>query len=108
MNLELAETILLSIKDTKQKESMQALLDLAIRYANIRARWAVISREEQMEMNQSRTIAHNALINGCNILSENMAQNGESNAWRNILGNDRKIIGDFACYVSCLLGIATR
>lgn len=34
-----------------------------------------------------------------------MANNGEDITWRKTLGDDRKIIGDFACYVHCILGI---
>jgi len=37
-----------------------------------------------------------------------MGKAGEDNSWRMKLGDDRKDLGDFACYLHCLLGILSR
>ncbi len=37
-----------------------------------------------------------------------MAKAGEDVAWRTVLGEDRKNIGDFACYLHCILGLRSR
>ena len=37
-----------------------------------------------------------------------MARVGEDNAWRESLGEERKNIGDFACYVHCFVSLAGR
>ncbi|MCU7494941.1 MAG: DUF3232 domain-containing protein [Ignavibacteria bacterium] len=106
MSLETAEKIFALLKETQHKRLKQDLLEAAIKYANIRAQWAVIPREERAEMSRTRTIAHDAFIDSCNILSRNMQKSGENGAWRNLLGNDRIVIGDFACYIHCILGIS--
>jgi hypothetical protein len=59
-------------------------------------------------MDPSRTTAHNAFIDECNILSRAMAAAGESNGWRAEIGTDRKEIGDFACLLHAVIGIRAR
>ena len=80
----------------------------AVRYAGIRAKWCLESADGRRGMDTERTRAHDAFIDSCNILSRNQAKNGEDNTWRAKLGDDRKVIGDFACYVHCILGIGAR
>jgi hypothetical protein len=80
----------------------------ALDYARIRAEWVVSSREQRLEMDQRRRLAHNAFIDACIILSRNMGSNGGDNSWRAELGDDRKNIGDFACYIHCFLGMEAR
>lgn len=58
-----------------------------------------------MELEEERTIAHNAFISSCDILSRNMIQSGEDNRWRSQIGSDRKDIGDFACLLHALMEI---
>jgi hypothetical protein len=62
----------------------------ALDYAHIRATWAFLSTEERLEKDRGRTLAHNAFIDACNILSRNMAKAGEDNAWRALLTDERK------------------
>ncbi len=89
-------------------ELSRTVANAAVRYARIRTDWRLSDPDSRLEMNASRTAAHNALIDACNILSRNMAQHGESIAWRKRLGDDRKVIGDFACHLHCLLGLEAR
>ena len=79
-----------------------------VEYARVRAEWQLSSREERIELDQRRTLTHNTFIDACNILSRNMAKEGEDNSWRAELGDDRKIIGDFAFFLHCFLGLAAR
>jgi len=81
---------------------------LAIRYSQVRARWNFMSVEEKIESNDERTRLHNTLIDSLNILSRNMAKAGEDTTWHRTLGENRKVIGDFACYVVAWLGIRQR
>ncbi|NTW23959.1 MAG: hypothetical protein HGA37_04615 [Lentimicrobium sp.] len=81
---------------------------LAIRYTEVRAQWNFMSMEDKIVSNDERTRLHNTLIDSLNILSRNMANAGEQTAWRKTLGDDRKVIGDFACYVVAWLGIRQR
>ncbi len=93
---------------TRWPDLLDDLVNAAVRYARIRVDWALASADQRMEMDQSRTHAHDAFIDCCDILSRNMARVGESNDWRSHLGDDRKVIGDFACHLHCLIGIGAR
>jgi tetratricopeptide (TPR) repeat protein len=44
----------------------------------------------------------------CNILSRAMNERGKDISWRAQLGQDRREIGDFACYIHCILGLSAR
>ena len=58
-----------------------------------------------MRLEETRTLAHNALINSLDSLSRFMGKEGQDITWRELLGTDR-IIGDFAYFLHCILGIA--
>ncbi|MDG4595462.1 MAG: hypothetical protein P9F75_07180 [Candidatus Contendobacter sp.] len=108
MNYDTATHIYHQIKLSSFENLRDALFRAAIEYAQIRARYRLATLEECLEMEQSRTLAHNALISCCNSLSRNMAQRDENVEWRSLLGDDRKQIGDFACYLHCIFGIEVR
>ncbi len=78
----------------------------AIRYARLRTDWALSDLSERKEMDGVRTAAHNALIDSCNILSRTMVRHEKSIQWRKELGEERKEIGEFACYVHVLIGLS--
>jgi hypothetical protein len=98
------EGIEASTLDTLRRE----LIAACVRYAHFRAEWQIATPERRMEMDGGRRLSHNALIDACNILSRNMAGRGEDITWRAELTNNRKEIGDFACYVHAVLGIRAR
>lgn len=95
------------VKDSQHAVARRELFRKAVAYAHLRANWMLATREERLDMDQRRTLAHNAFIDACNILSRAMAAD-EDNSWRAVLGDDRKTIGDFACYLHCFLGIEGR
>jgi len=96
------------ILESERTALRREMFSKALEYARIRAQWLVSSLEQRKEMDQRRTLAHNAFIDACNIMSRNMGKNDEDNSWRAELGDDRKVIGDFACYIHCFLGIEAR
>ncbi len=51
---------------------------------------------------------HNAFIDSVNILARVLNSDGIETPWREQLGNQRKRIGDFACFVSYIVGINNR
>lgn len=82
------------------------LIEKAVRYAHIRAEWNTLSREEKLEKDESRTMAHDSFISSIDIISRT---EGEiCSQWREKLGNDRKRIGDFACYISLFCSLEAR
>ncbi len=97
-----------SIKDSSLTDLRKSLYKAALRYAHIRAEWQFMDNQEIMEQDSNRTAAHNRFIDSCNILSRQQALINEDNSWRSTIGEDRKLVGDFACYVNCFLGIGNR
>ena len=108
MNLKTAECIWEQIRKTKYENLKESLVVKALEYAHIRANWYLMDSKARAERDASRTIAHDAFIDTCNILSRNMGKAGEGNSWRADLGDNRKEIGDFACWLHALLGIGMR
>ena len=84
------------------------VLRAAIRYCNIRVEWNFMTAQERMDADKQRTTAHNAFIDAVNVLSRSMAQAGLDNEWRRSLTDDRKVIGDFACFLVAHLGVLAR
>ena len=103
-----AEEIYSAIQSTKLTELKNTLIKKAIRYAHIRSEWQFLSIEDRASQDADRTAAHNTFIDSCNILSRNMIKAGEDITWRTTLTNDRKIIGDFACFVHAFIGLNNR
>ncbi len=108
MNYETAAAIYSRVRSTKLTDLKADLVEAAVRYARIRVDWLLADAETQCRIGEDRTPAHNAFIVACDILSRNMTGNGEDGSWRDELGQDRKRIGDFACYLHCLIGISAR
>lgn len=96
------------IENTSCRDLKRDLVRKALEYAHIRANWSLLDFEERRARDRGRTLAHDALIDACNILSRNMARTGEDNGWRAVMGEDRKDIGDFACHLHALLGVRMR
>ncbi len=92
--------------------SLHGLLDqmrrAAARYSALRAEWVLGAAEVRAELETTRSAAHDAFIDACNILSRNMASKGEAIEWRRELGDDRKKIGDFACWLTLSLSLSAR
>ncbi len=108
MDINKAAKIYKMIKKTKLEELKQDVLTLAVRYAEIRTEWAFLPLDVRKEKDQLRTTTHNAFISACNALARNMKKRGEDVSWHVELGSNRLDIGDFACYLHCLIGLEMR
>ena len=78
----------------------------AVRYAHIRSGWNALTREQRAEKDSARTSAHDAFIVALNIVAR--IQGDAGNRWRERLTEDRKRIGDFACYLALFEAIRAR
>lgn len=78
----------------------------AVRYAHIRAGWYQMAREKRLEEDERRTAAHDAFIASVNQVARSQGTAGA--LWRERLGDDRKRIGDLACYIALFLGLQSR
>lgn len=82
------------------------MISRAARYAGIRAGWNALSREQKAAQDPSRTMAHDAFIMSVNIVARTEGSIGAE--WRERLSDDRKRVGDFACYLALFQGIEAR
>ena len=80
----------------------------AVRYATLRSEWHLSSQEDRREMEARRTSAHEVVIDALSVLVRNLAKDGHDVSWRLELPDDRKVIGDFAVFLSAHLGILAR
>jgi hypothetical protein len=91
-----------SLTDPDLLELRDDLYQSAKRYARLRVDWLT-----DKSLDEPRHLAHNALIDACNILARELGRRGLPTTWRERLGT-RQEIGDFACYLHCLLGLKAR
>lgn len=108
MDYKTAEKAYTLMSATREARLLRELIIYAIRYAQIRANYWLATPDMRLAMSPDRSRAHDALIDACNILSRSQAKLKEDNSWREILGPDRKEIGDFACHLHAMLGIEAR
>ena len=97
--------------DTSDEDAVALYNDFlegAFAYANVRSGWLMLSKEEKMDQDKGRTLKHDSIINRTNILARYLEKTGKDISWRNELGESRKTIGDFACYVALFYGLGAR
>lgn len=94
---------ILSIIDSNDylKEAFESMVRSAHSYTYYRKNWNRFSIETLERCNKERTINHDSFIEAINSLSGLIEEESISGLvpWRVALGNDRKIIGDFAEYI---------
>lgn len=97
---------------TSPDETMKALSDnvvkSACKYAKMRIDWEFMNNDEKSENDSYRTSSHNAFIDSLNILGRYQGKQDIDNSWREQLGEERKHIGDFACYIAYRIGIDNK
>lgn len=89
----------------RERVLIKQLHEAAIRYADFRARWFLADPAERHDIDEQRSLAHNCFIDACNALSRACGRQGLSQDWRAVWGDartgeDRKRIGDFACFIA--------
>ncbi len=83
-------------------------LKKAAAYTKMRNDWELMSREERMDADEGRSLMHDGFITSLNILSRIADKEGIDHSWRDELGEERKRIGDFACFITYITGISNR
>ena len=86
-------------KGDESFEMWQDLLDKAIEYTSIRAKWSLMSMEEKIEKDAYRTACHDSFINSLKIYVRYLRQIGIELSSNKLIEQDRKTIGDFANYI---------
>ena len=87
-------------------------LHAAVTYAARRASWLLLSREQKVATDDQRTAEHDAVLYSIAVIRGTIAQQGLPLDWyhRLIFDNvqERKRVGDFACYVAYIYGVNAR
>lgn len=100
--------------DSVGQELYGELMEEATGYAEIRAKWLSLDREQKMEQDSFRTACHNSVIVSFNMLARYLKTQGKPAKWRDVLGYEeddkyfRKTIGDFACYLVFVNSLCAR
>ena len=90
------------------EEIVNELIEKSIKYSVVRAKWEVWDRETKIKEDEGRTLKHNSVIDAFNILARLIKSEDIDISWRDRLGDDRKRIGDFACFLTYMVGINNR
>lgn len=82
-------------------------------YAQMRGNWLLLSREEKIEIDKTRTMFHDSVITHINMMRKYLESLGKDTRYFDVLESEdakieRKKIGDFACIVFCIMGIEAR
>ena len=67
-----------------------------------------MERQQRISEDDARSKKHDSVIIKFNMLAKYMEMQGWDSSWREKLGNERKRIGDFACYIEYVYGINAR
>lgn len=100
--------------DVIANELYDEMVSKSIDYAQIRARWSLMSQKERQDIDERRTMTHDCLIVKFNQLAKHLKMQGKSADWRNTLGYEeenpynRKRIGDMGCYLSFISSLISR
>lgn len=97
-----------NLQAADKMEFYNDFLSKAFKYAEIRSEWELLENEERAEKDAYRTALHNSFITSVNVLGRLCEAEGVDSSWRLRLSEDRKVIGDFACFVAYMNGICNR
>ena len=90
--------------DEGSMELWHLLCEKAVSYASVRGHWYTMTQEERNNEDDYRTALHDSFIAYVNATARHQG----NPSWRERLGNDRKKIGDFACYLALHQALVSR
>jgi hypothetical protein len=91
----------------------EQLVSLAADYLGLRVAWGVGDVEKRLKIDEARSRAHDAFLTLLNAATRRAAGNGHSLEWRNPFSllsesEERKSLGDFACYLAFYAALVAR
>jgi len=91
-----------------KKELWDDFIIRCVKYTKIRCDWEYMNYQDRIDSDPGRTSTHDTVIDAVNVLARLATKEGIDTKWREDLGDNRKRIGDFACFVTYITGIANR
>ncbi|MBQ4284612.1 MAG: hypothetical protein IJB96_11890 [Lachnospira sp.] len=101
-------TTQMDMSDVDDAELWNDLLNVIKEYSDYRFNWYGWDMQKRNEMDKSRSMCHDDVITHFNMISRVQENQGKDNSWRKQLGDARKRIGDFACYIMYIVTINMR
>ena len=92
-------------RDEILTELVDDLISQALKYAKMRIDWYGFSREERAEKDSLRSSIHDRFIDNLNILNRYLTKEGMETLETD---DDRKVVGDFACYIAYRIAVSMR
>lgn len=114
LTLEEAEKIYIAIinqapaGDREFEKLFSTMQERAVTYAGYRAKWLTQTLQERLEVDETRSRHHDLFIKAKNDLAKYMYANKMNVDWEDDLGEPRKRVGDFACYMVFLMSLHAR
>lgn len=112
---EIFDTLIeISQKDEDALELWQEILEISEVYAGLRFKWETASLDERLQMDELRSLRHDVLIIKFNQYKRYCQMKGYDVSWREQLGDEkrdpenRKRIGDMACWICLFLELKAR
>ena len=103
------QTILNNIgNDEEILEVWSEFLQASISYAHIRSQWLLWEREERQQKDEGRTAKHERVIYCLKLLRRYLGKESVDISWFDAIEDNRKQIGDFACYIAYIYSINAR
>lgn len=94
--------------DKEFQEEWTTFVLLCVEYTSIRGKWLTLSREEKLANDEARAVTHNKVIYQLKILKSLANEQSNDVTWFEKFNDDRKRIGDFACYVAYIYALNAR
>ncbi len=100
-------------EDEDSRELLEDLINSIYTYAETRAHWYLMSKEEKLETDKSRTMYHDSVITNLNMIKRYLISLGKDIGFFDLLDDEnaataRKKKGDFACVIYGMLGVMSR
>ena len=100
-------------EDEEAKEVLADFYACVRDYATMRGEWKTLHIESKILQDRTRTIHHDSVIIHINKIKKYLERKGHEVSFFDALSHtekivERKLAGDFACIVFCLMGIESR
>lgn len=94
--------------DKEFQEYWHEFIVASLHYSQARGKWWTISQDERREFDSTRTTLHNKVIFQLKLLKGIIKESNGDTSWFDDITEDRKRIGDFACYVIYIYSVNAR
>lgn len=80
-------------------------ISASVAYSQARGEWLLLSREEKHAKDDTRTTKHNKFIYTLKIFIAYSKQKGNKFTWFETIKDNRKQLGDLACYIAYVYAV---